>query len=226
MLILEIEYLFYLCQKSLSVNNQLLNLYNQYSDTNIHESINYMFTDNELDNFLIELINAAEYWTDIETSKLNDSLVVNYYRLADLVGYMHNVDYLMKKQNLILKDKFLCNPNLCDYQLDDSRLLSFAIDSINNTCSITLGNVLLYNDKRTNKSIPVDCGTIVVKLINTYMIYIKGEINILVPNVNTVYRWYLMETDDKLFNFGLLVLVGHRQFILQVLHSDIEVISL
>ena len=38
-----------------------------------------------------------------------------------------------------------------------------------------------------------------------------------------VYKWYRMQTESNLYDFSLLVLVGHRQFLLHILHYDIEV---
>lgn len=225
MLILEIEYLSYLCKMSLTVNNQLSNRYDQYSDASIQENLNITNNDNELDDFLIKLVDSAEYWTDIETAKRYDSLIINYYRLTDLIRYMHHIGYLMKNHSIMLEEKFFNNPKLRGYQLEDSRLVSFAIDSRNLTCSITLENVLIYNDKQINRMVPVDCGTIVLILKNTERIEVKGEISTVCPEANIVYKWLMIEMDDKLMMFSLLILIGNRHFVLQAVHSDIEVLS-
>lgn len=222
MLILEIEYMFYLVQTSFTINNYLLNLYTQYSDTNSYKKVNYMYGDNELDNFLVELIEMTEYWSGIENAKYYDSLVKDYHRLADLVRYMYDINYFIKKRRLILKEKNIYHTILSDYQLEDSRLLSFEVNSLYQTCSIRLKNVVVYNDK----SISMDMDTILVKFIGTKKIEMKGEINAVDAYANNVYRWCIIETKDGLLSFNLLVLVGHRQFLLHVIHSDIEILQL
>lgn len=218
MLILEIEYLSYLCQTSRTINSHLLNLYTRYSD-NHHENVNRVYVDNELDNFLIELIESTEYWSGIENAKYYDSFVKNYYRLDDLIRYMYDVDCLMKKHGLMLEEKRIRPSKFSGYQLEDSRLLSFEVDSAGHTCSMILKGVMVYNDK----CVPVDAGTILIKFIDTQKIDVKGEIKAMEPDVHNVYRWCMIETEDKLSDFNLLVLVGHRQFLLQVISSDIEV---
>ena len=220
---LEIEYIYYICQMSLSVNSQLLKLYNQYTDPDMHECSDLRFSDNELDSFLIEIIDSAEYWIDIENAKRIDALIANYYRLADLIRYMHRIEYLMQQHSLMYEEIYSHNHKLSDYQLEDSMLVSFVIDSSQNSCHITLENVLCYNDKRIDKSNPVNSCTLVIKFLNTKKIDMNGQLNIAVPYANAVYKWYRMETESDLYDFSLLVLVGHRQFLLQILHSDIEV---
>ncbi len=227
MLMLETEYLSYICQMSLTVNNQLSNLYHQYSDSNKNqECLNDGNCDNELNDFLLELIDAAECDADTKENIRINSLVKEYHRVEDLVRYMHNIDYLANKHRKELMEKSFIYPKLCDYQLEDSRLLAFAVDNQKHTCSITLNNVLLYNDKRKNRNIPVDCGKIVLLFKDTKKVEMKGEINSVTFEVNTVYNWCIMETVDKRYDFGILILVGNRQFELEVNHSDIEVIYL
>jgi hypothetical protein len=184
----------------------------------------FRFTDNELNGFLIELIESADNnWNSIENKKHLKSLIANYYRLADLIRYMHRIDFLVQQHNLMYEEIYSYNHKLTGYQLEDSMLVSFVIDSSNNSCHITLENVLCYNDKRIDKSNPVDSCTLVIKFLNTKKIDMNGQLNIEVPYANAVYKWYRMETESNLYDFSLLVLVGHRKFLLQILHSDIEV---
>lgn len=58
---------------------------------------------------------------------------------------------------------------------------------------------------------------------STKKLDVKGEISTVEPDLNRVYKWGTMETEEVLFNFSLLVLVGHRRFLLQVIHSNMEV---
>lgn len=227
MLMLEIEYLSYICQTSLTINNHLSNLYHQYSDSNRPKNrLDYSYCDNELNDFLLELIEATDRGYNIEEIIRIDSLVRSYHRLEDLIRYMHNIDYLAKKCRKELLEKSLRHPKLCGYQFEDSRLMALAIDSHNHTCSLTLKNVLLYNDKRINRNIPVDCTTVILLFTDTKNVDMNGQINSVAFEANKVYKWYIMETADKQLEFGMLLLVNNRQFVIQINHSDIEAISL
>ncbi|MDF2943251.1 MAG: hypothetical protein K0S01_2109 [Herbinix sp.] len=222
MLILDIEYLSYICQLSLTVNNQLVNHYNQYIENNDeNESLGYDFRDYELNNFLINLVDTAEYWTDNETAKNNDSLILSYFRMTDLIQYMHNINYLSKKHRTILEKTLLNYPQLKDFQLEDSRLVDLHIDSKIHFCNVVLENVLLYNDKRMNRSMPVDSGTLILTFQNTKKVEVKGEITIECHQANIVYKWHIMEISYKHICFCLLILNGNRCFILQITCSDI-----
>jgi hypothetical protein len=225
-MLLELEYLTYICQTSLTINNHLSNLYHQYSDSNSpKEHLNYTYGDNELNNFLLELIEATDRGYNIEEIIRIDSLVKGYYRLEDLIRYMHNIDYLAKKYRKEMLEKSYNHPQLCGYQFEESRLMALAIDNQNHTCSMTLKNVLLYNDKRINRNIPVDCGTVILLFKDTKNVDMNGQINSVTFEANTVYKWYIMETIDKCLEFGMLLLVNNRQFVIQINHSDIEATS-
>jgi hypothetical protein len=222
MLILDLEYLSYICQLSLTVNNQLVNLYNQYSDnSNKNVSLGYDYSDYEHNNFLINLVDTAEYWTDIETATRMDSLVLSYYRLSDLIHYMHNINYLVKKHSTILEETFLDYPLLKDYQLEDSRLVDLQVDCKKHLCTLILENVVLYNEKRINRSMPVDCGTLLLKFQDTKKVEMKGEIIVGSHEANTVYKWHIMEMPGNLICFCLLKLNGTSCFILEITCSDI-----
>ncbi|HHT96375.1 MAG TPA: hypothetical protein GXZ90_00585 [Clostridiales bacterium] len=222
MLELEIEYAHYLCQYALSINNHLSNLYHKNSNGQLgcyHSKI-----ENEHDIFLLDLIEASEYWTDIETAKLYDSNVKNYHRLDDLIWYIHSIDYLSKKNLCMFENNNVSISKLSNYQLEDSCLLSFEIDAINHICNITLANVLFYADKRINKTIDVDSGTIVIKFLDVKSLEMKGNIDTVMPDTNIIYKWYMVvAADDNLNNFGLFVIVGHRSFLLNVKYLDMEV---
>ena len=166
---------------SLSVNSQLLKRYNQYTDPDMHECSDFRFTDNELKSFLIEIIDSAEYWIDIENAKRIDALIANYYRRTDLIRYMHRIDSLMLQHSLMIEKIHSYNHKLSGYQLEDSMLVSFVIDSANNSCHISMENVLCYNDNRIDKSNPVNSCTLVIKFLNTKKIDMNGQLNIAVP---------------------------------------------
>lgn len=138
------------------------------------------------------------------------------------------IEYLLYlcQMSLTLKNKMIFHPELCNYQLEDSKLISVQIDDIKHTCSITLKNVLFYNEKRRDKNVAVDGGSIVIKLIDTIKVSVNGELSIAEPDLNTLHQWSMIETEDKLLNFHLLVLVEHRHFLFHALHKDIEVLQL
>ncbi len=222
---LYIEYLSYICQVSLTVNKQLVNLYNQYSDhfSKIESNLDYNFNDYELTNFLIHLIDSAEYWSSTEIARCIDDMVLSYYRLSDLIRYMHNINYIMLKHKTFLEESFLHYSQLDNCQLEDSRLVSLQVDNKKHLCNIILDNVLLYSEKRINKSLPVDCGLLILSFLNTKKVELKGEICVECHEVNRVYKWHLMETSEKLKCFCLLILIGNRCFILQITCTDIQI---
>ncbi len=224
MFTLDIEYLSYICQKSLTVNNQLLNLYNEYAkNCSLCEDLSDDYNDNTLNEFLISLIDDAEYWTDVETAMNIDSRVLSYNRQRDLIQYIYNINNIMKEHRTILDKSFINYPSLVDCQLEDSRMTNLLVDNKRHICNIILDNVLLYGEKRIDKSIPVDCGTAVLIFNNTKKVEIKGEIITEDPDVNLVYKWHIMEKSEKLLSFCLLLLIGNRSCIVQIACSDIEI---
>ena len=77
MLELDIEYSDYLCKTALSINNHLSNCYRDYLITNKPVDSYPSMIDNELNEFLLNLIESAEEWTDLETAIQNDMKVIN-----------------------------------------------------------------------------------------------------------------------------------------------------
>jgi hypothetical protein len=224
MLTLEIEYLAYICKSSLTINNHLVNLFNQYSDNchnNKHDILEY--SDDELNYFLVHLIDIAEYWTDIETAKEADSMVLNYYRLNDLIRYMHNVLNNLDAYRAKLRKAKLNLPLLCNFQLADSRLTALHIDNIKHICNMSLDNVVLYGDSRKEKSIPVNCGSVDITFNNTKKVEMKGEINTEIYSLNNVYDYYLTETTEKLLSICFLFMIGYRCFLIQITCADIDI---
>lgn len=224
MCVLNIEYLSYLCQFSLTVNNPLVNLYHQYSYeyNNDESSLDYNYSDYQHNEFLIHLIDSAECWSSAEMAKSLDDMVISYDRLSDLIHYMHHINYLMKRHKTFLEESLLYYPKLGDCQLEDSRLEDLQIDNKRHLCKIKLKNVLLYGEKRTNKRIPVNCGSLCMTFYNTKEIEMKGEIFVENHEVNIVKKWHIMETKEKHICFCLMILIGCRCFLLQITCSDIE----
>lgn len=224
MSVLNIEYLSYLCQFSLTVNNKLLNLYNQYiyEFSNADNYIDYNYCDDQLNDFLINLIDSAEYWGDAEKAKDIDDKVLNYFRLSDLIHYMHHIDFLKKKHEKFLEESFLYFPKLNDYQFEDSRLVDIKIDNSEHICKILLRNVLFYGEKRINKRSPVDTGSLYMIFHNTKEVDLKGRIFVKNFDFNIVKRWHIMETQEKQIRFCLMTLIGSKCFLIQIVCSDIE----
>lgn len=224
MCVLNIEYLSYLCQFSLTVNNPLVNLYNQYSYdfSNDVSSCDYNYSDYQHNEFLINLIDSAECWSSAELAKTLDDMVISYDRLSDLIHYMHHINYLTNKHETFLEESLLYYPKLGNCQLEDSRLVDLQVDKQRHLCKIKLDKVLLYGEKRINKSIAVDCGSLCMTFHNTKEIEMKGEIFVENYEVNIVKKWNIMEASEKLICFCLLTLIGNRCFLLQITCSDIE----
>ena len=223
MCILYVKYLSYLCQYALTVNGHLANLYHQYSfnskekEYNLDSAVN----DDELKNFLINLIDTAEYWSNIETAKAIDNMVLDYDRRSDLIRYMHQVNHLEVKHKTFLIETFLDYLELANYQFADSRLVDLQVDRKKQFCMVKLENVLLYSERRKNKDIPVDFGSLILTFHNTQKVEMKGELNLERQEINRVYAWHIMEAKDNQRCFCLLTLLGSRCFILQITCSQI-----
>ena len=86
---------------------------------------------------------------------------------------------------------------------------------------IKFENVLLYSERRKNKHIPVDSGSLILTFHNTQKVEMKGDLSVEMQEVNRVYAWHLMETTENQMCFCLLILLGCRCFILQITCSRI-----
>lgn len=227
MLLLETEYIAYLCQIASTINSVLMHEYLQYCEDSYIRMDNNFYCDNELTSFLLNLINDAEYWTDVETAINMDLRVRNYYRLKDLVQYMHQIDNLAKKNKFELSEAII-DPILCNYQLCDSRLDSFIVDNIKHKCSITLDGVIFYhNDKtRTREGDQVDSVTITIRFKNTVKVDMKGQIAVHTAGCNRVYLYHQQKSEDGLTTFCMLVLDRYQPFLVQLTYSNIEVETL
>lgn len=225
-MILEITYLSYLSRVSLSRNRYLANIYyNKYSDKDNYKEIKYIYSDKELNEFLI---NLAETYTgmptDIEITKKGEELVMNYYRLDDLVKYIHDIIMYEKEHSKMLEEKCIWHPKLHDFLLPDSRLISFKNDIINRTCSMKLKGVTLYGDRRINRKVEVDSGTIEIRFTGVKKVEMVGELSMVDRYMNCVYKDCIIETDEKLLNFCLMAFAGWiRPFLFQVEFTDFEV---
>jgi hypothetical protein len=187
---LNIKYAYFLCENSLTVSGKLYQLFEEYKqEFCINDNLNFDYSDEELEKFLINLIDCSEY-RDGPNYNINiDSMLINYYRLSDLIIYMHNIKYLMSKQKLILEETLLVTPALQDYQFEDSLLADISIDNQHHVCKILLRNVLQYNEKRQNKNNIVDCGSALLIFHNSEQIGLKGEISAGCMKANKVYAW-------------------------------------
>ncbi|CRZ35118.1 hypothetical protein DFR55_1632 [Herbinix hemicellulosilytica] len=218
-MILEPVYLSYLCGSSLNANMYLADLYKRYAKKHNSEEWIQVNPDKELNEFLINVAENSKYFGP-ERARQNEDLVRGYHRLDELLEYMHNIIMYEKEYSLTLRKKW--DPALHDFHIADSKLIWFQNDIINRTCSIKLKNVLLFGERKINRKLDVDIGTIEVKFSGVKKVDIIGEL-MADPDANTAFEYFTIENDDKL-NFCLLVLVGIcRPFILQIEYTDIEV---
>ncbi|MGF7142225.1 hypothetical protein HNQ56_000635 [Anaerotaenia torta] len=223
MLTLYRNYLSYLCISGITVNRTLSDLYHQSSIPS-HQNQNLItnYGDDELNCFLIDLIKSSEYWIDIETDIRNNALVSNYPRLADLIQYMHDIEASMEKHKLVLEETYYNYPPLADFQIEDSIVKDINIDMREQTCVITLENVLCYGGRRKNKSIPVNVNPATLSFINIHKIEMKGESSFIGPGSNHVDMHHVMKMPGGQIGFCLYIENGYECLILQITCTDIK----
>lgn len=224
---LNIKYTYFLCENSLTVSGTLFRLFEKYKqEFCINDNLNFDYSDEELEKFLINLIDCSEYLDGSNYNINIDSMLINYYRLSDLMIYMHNIKYLMSKQKTVLEETLLVTPVLRDYQFEDSVLADISIDNQHHVCKILLRNVLQYNENRQNKNSIVNNGSALLTFHNTKQIVLKGEISAGSMKANKVYAWHNQRLSENLLCFCLLVLVGYERFEIKITYSYIETQSL
>ncbi len=222
MLELDIEYTDFLCKTALTINNYLSNSYRDYLITNKTVDNYPRVVDYEHNEFLFNLIKSAEEWVDIEAAIKNDMLVLNYKRLSDLIRYMHGIDYLNKTIHKKMEES-IAIPQLSDFLLNDSDFRSLSINSKQQTCNITLSNVLVYNDSRLNYSTDVDTKTILIKFLDVSNLDVDGSIYTETLGLNRIYKWYTSIVDNKVYNFKLLAITNYKKFLFSVQCSNVKV---
>jgi hypothetical protein len=224
MLTLDFAYSYYITQTGITVNSYLANRYQQYENENVpYEDIDFDIYDYELESFLVNLIEKAECRTYIEIANSNDMLVQNYAKLSDLIEYIYKIKFLNKKYKRYLAETFFSSSKLADIQFEESRLRDFSINNQNHRCELRLDNVLLYNKKRKNKRIPVDCGNALLQFVATESVEMNGILSPVCIEANYVYDWHLRKESDSSMKFCIFLLTGHRKCILQIKCSDIDI---
>lgn len=219
-MILEPVYLSYLCGSSLNANMYLADLYKRYAKKHNSEEWIQVNPDKELNEFLINVAENSKYFGP-ERARQNEDLVRGYHRLDELLEYMHNIIMYEKEYSLTLRKKW--DPAFHDFHIADSRLILFQNDIINRTCRIKFKNVLLFGERKINRKLDVDIGTIELKFSGVKKVDIIGELSLINPDMNTAFEYFTIENENKL-NFCLLVIVGIcRPFILQIEYTDLEV---
>ena len=224
---LDYLYSYYICQQSITFNNHLSKLYRQYKNEHIsYINKGYDFLDYDLELFLeklIDEIDKIEDWKDIEKTRRIDNLVQSYHRLPDLLDYIHKILYFYNDYKKRLEETFFSLSALKDIQLADSRLCEISLDNRKHLCKLSFENIILYNDKRYDKKIPINVGKIDLSFKSARVAEMTGLLTGDCLKVNTVYDWHLMKEDNQLLKFCVLILNGNKKYIIQIICSDIDI---
>jgi hypothetical protein len=218
--VLELKYLYYLCQTSLTVSGVLSELFFKSKlQGNMEDKSETGYKDEELEDFLVTMLQYKEHNSTSDIKQIELSLP-QYPRLTDLIQYMHHIYYYRDKQRPLLKESFYPISSLADYQLKDSSLAGVQFDNEHHICKIYLNNVISH--KAISFPYSIESKSIELIFEHTDEIKINEPLLTSCSKVNVVYDWHLQRLSNGILSFCMLILIGYKRFLIQITCTKIS----
>lgn len=207
---LNIEYLYRLVREFLTVHPFLYPKYER-----IKEKYDFIQDKDFIPNIEFERLMKKSISQAYDMQE--DNIIRDYNRKDELLIYICQIEALHKQLEKRIKETIWYDP-YPQYLYEDSRIISLSIDTMNETYTLRLSNVLDYSDDDN-----IIASTIDIKFSKVVNFSMNGILQ-KDPELNVVISIKYESIGNNLVRFSLLTMMGHfDKFVLTIDFENIEI---